>query len=115
MSENADPIVGAWYEHLDRGQRFEVIDVDEDRGVVEIQYADGDLDEMDLDDWHDLEIEPIERSEDLTDVDEPSGDRPGRSEAEDSSRRSKRRKHDWDEDEEEDDLDEEGDGEHEED
>jgi hypothetical protein len=85
MSTNTDPIVGTWYEHLERGQKFEVIDFDEDRGVVEIRYADGDIDEMDLDEWHELEIEPIEAPEDWSDTveEEAPGDVPEESEAED--------------------------------
>jgi hypothetical protein len=59
MSTDADPIVGNWYQYVDKGQKFEVIDVDEDTGAVEIQYADGDLDEIDIDEWYTTEIEPI--------------------------------------------------------
>jgi hypothetical protein len=44
-----DPIVGDWYHS--HGQVFEVIAVDELEGVVEVQHADGSLEEIDLDDW----------------------------------------------------------------
>nr|PZN67896.1 MAG: hypothetical protein DIU62_05710 [Pseudomonadota bacterium] len=44
-----DPIVGDWYRS--HGQVFEVIAVDETEGVVEVQHADGSLEEIDLDDW----------------------------------------------------------------
>lgn len=44
-----DPIVGDWYRS--HGQLFEVVALDEYERVVEIQHADGDLEEMDLDDW----------------------------------------------------------------
>ena len=60
MSNEVDPVVGSWYEHIERGQKFEVVDVDDERGVIEVQYANGEIDEMDIDDWYDLEIEPIE-------------------------------------------------------
>lgn len=66
VATDADPIVGNWYEHLDKGLKFEVIAVDEDEGLVEIQYFDGDLEEIDLDNWYDLEIEVIEAPEDWT-------------------------------------------------
>ncbi|MFH0350640.1 MAG: DUF6763 family protein [Chromatiales bacterium] len=60
MSNEVDPVAGSWYEHIERGQKFEVVDVDDERGVIEVQYANGEIDEMDIDEWYDLEIEPIE-------------------------------------------------------
>ncbi len=66
MATDVDPIVGNWYEHLDRSQEFEVVELDEDKGIVEIQYYDGDLDEIDLEEWYNLNIEPIEAPEDWT-------------------------------------------------
>jgi len=59
----ADPIIGNWYRHIDKGQEFEVIEIDEDQGVVEIQYFDGDLEEIDLDDWYEMEIVPTAEPE----------------------------------------------------
>ena len=44
-----DPIVGDWYRS--HGQVFEVIAVDELERVVEVQHADGNLEEIELDDW----------------------------------------------------------------
>lgn len=44
-----DPIVGDWYRS--HGQFFEVIAVDEHERVVEVQHADGNLEEIELDDW----------------------------------------------------------------
>jgi hypothetical protein len=44
-----DPIVGDWYSS--HGQLFEVIAIDEHERVVEVQHADGDLEEIDMDDW----------------------------------------------------------------
>ncbi|MGH8467767.1 MAG: DUF6763 family protein [Gammaproteobacteria bacterium] len=60
MSNEVDPVAGRWYEHIERGQKFEVVDVDDERGVIEVQYATGEIDEMDIDEWCDVEIEPIE-------------------------------------------------------
>ena len=59
-----DPITGNWYRHLDKGESFQVVDVDEAAGNVEIQYFDGAVDKVDLDDWYELEIEPMEAPED---------------------------------------------------
>lgn len=44
-----DPIVGDWYSS--HGAIFEVIAVDEGERVIEVQHADGDLEEIDEDDW----------------------------------------------------------------
>jgi hypothetical protein len=48
-SQCIDPIVGDWYRS--HGQLFEVVATDDDERVVEIQHADGDIEEIELDDW----------------------------------------------------------------
>jgi hypothetical protein len=45
-----EPIVGDWYSSY--GELFEVVAVDEDEGMVEVQYADGTLAEIDAEDWN---------------------------------------------------------------
>jgi len=64
MATDADPIVGNWYRHLDKGYRFEVVAMDEDEGTVEIQHFDGDLEALDVDIWYQMDIEPTEAPED---------------------------------------------------
>lgn len=64
MATMADPIVGMWYKHFDQGQEFEVVAVDEDAGTVEIQYYDGNVDELDFQTWYQSSIDPIEAPED---------------------------------------------------
>lgn len=44
------PTVGSWY-RLSAGASFEVVAVDEDDGTIEIQYFDGSVEEMDIEDW----------------------------------------------------------------
>jgi len=44
------PIVGDWY-RLNAGELFEVVAFDPDDGTIEIQYFDGTLEEMELEDW----------------------------------------------------------------
>lgn len=66
MPTEIDPVVGQWYEPLDKGQRFEVVAFDEDVGTVDIQYFDGDLDDIDLDTWYELDIQLSEQPEDWT-------------------------------------------------
>lgn len=45
------PEIGAWYKQKHSALSFEVVALDETHGTVEIQYADGDIDELDRDDW----------------------------------------------------------------
>lgn len=66
MPYDIDPIAGNWYEIKGKGQKFEVVAVDEDSGMVEIQYFDGDLEEIDIDAWSELDLESIEPPEDWT-------------------------------------------------
>jgi hypothetical protein len=47
--QSLEPRIGDWYRS--HGQQFEVVAIDDSEGVVEIQHADGDIEEMDLDDW----------------------------------------------------------------
>jgi hypothetical protein len=60
------PVVSQWYRHLNKGQQFYVTALDEAEGTVELQHFDGDLEEMDIDDWHAIAVEPIEQPEDWT-------------------------------------------------
>ena len=43
------PVIGDWYRS--HGQLFEVVAMDDAEGVIEIQHADGNLEEMDVEDW----------------------------------------------------------------
>lgn len=65
MSTEIDPVVGNWYQHTGE-QKFTVLDLDQEEGVVEIQYFDGDLDQIDLDEWYELALEPTGPPEDWT-------------------------------------------------
>ena len=66
MPTDADPIVNNWYAHLDKGQRFCVVALDDDTGLVEIQYYDGTVEEIERDAWYGLAIEPAEAPENWT-------------------------------------------------
>lgn len=66
MATNQEPVVSQWYRHLDKGQQFYVTAIDDREGTVEIQHFDGDVEEMDFDDWRELDIEAIEPPEDWT-------------------------------------------------
>ena len=60
------PQLWQWYAHLDKGQRFRVVAIEETDELVEIQHFDGGIEEMDFDNWRQLEIETIEPPEDWT-------------------------------------------------
>ncbi len=66
MATESDPIVNSWYQHLDKGQKFQVVAVDESDLVIEIQYFDGDIEEIDIDDWYQMDLEQIASPEDIS-------------------------------------------------
>ena len=61
---DVDPIIGNWYRNQETGNDFEVVALDEDAQTIEIQYFDGEVEELDLDAWYELAIESIEAPED---------------------------------------------------
>ncbi len=61
---DVDPIIGNWYRNQETGNDFEVVALDEDAQTIEIQYFDGEVEELDLDAWYELPIEAIEAPED---------------------------------------------------
>lgn len=63
MSTEVDPIVENWYQHLDKGQRFQVVAYNEDEDLIEIQHFDGDIEELTLDEWRELNIDSAEAPE----------------------------------------------------
>jgi hypothetical protein len=58
-----EPTVGQWYEDLENDETFQVLRVDEDREIVEIQHLDGDIEELDVDGWAELDLELSEEPE----------------------------------------------------
>lgn len=63
MSNEIDPIVGSWYQHLDKGQRFVVVAYDEEEGLIETQHFDGDIEEISLEEWYQQDIDTAEEPE----------------------------------------------------
>jgi hypothetical protein len=58
-----EPVAGKWYRDLEEEESFLVLSVDEDQALVEIQHLDGDIEEMDLDTWAEMDVEPTEEPE----------------------------------------------------
>lgn len=65
MAIGITPAVGNWYQRPDL-QKFEVVALDEEDGVIEIQYFSGELDEVEFDVWSQMGIEGISPPEDWT-------------------------------------------------
>jgi hypothetical protein len=63
MPAHYNPAVGDWYRNAN-GDNFEVVALDEADATVEIQYFDGSVEEVELENWNELAIEPIEPPED---------------------------------------------------
>jgi len=55
--------VGQWYENVDENESFRVLSVDEDAELIEIEYLDGDTEEIDLDTWAEFDLEKIDQPE----------------------------------------------------
>jgi len=63
VSREYAPVPGKWYENKEEDETFRVLSVDEDDELVEIEYLDGEIEELDLDTWHELDLEPTEEPE----------------------------------------------------
>jgi hypothetical protein len=83
------PGIGEWY-RISGGELFEVVAVDDDDGTIDIQYFDGTVEEMDMEDWEaqweDGALEAAEAPEDWSgSVDVEPGDEEGRGSADSMS------------------------------
>ncbi len=92
MSRDYEPVPGQWYENLEDDESFRVLKVDEDAELVELEYLDGEIEEIDLETWHEMDLEPTQEPEGWTEDEEDED------EEDDED--------DWDEDEDEEDDDE---------
>jgi hypothetical protein len=89
MSNRLTPIIGYWYNHLDKGNLFQVVAIDRDSETIEIQEFDGGLDEFDFEEWRQMEIEEAAPPEDWTGpVDELEADDLGYSDIQPEESRS---------------------------
>ena len=95
MARDYDPVQGQWYEDLEENEIFRVLSVDPDEEIIEVQYENGDIEEIDLDTWHELDLERAEEPEGWASDDDDDEEEEEEDEDED----------DWDEDEDDDDWD----------
>ena len=63
MSRDYEPVAGQWYENLEEEEPFRVLSMDEDSELVEIEYLDGDIEEIDLETWHEMDLELTQEPE----------------------------------------------------
>lgn len=63
MSRDYEPVPGQWYENLEEEESFRVLSVDEDSELVEIEYLDGDIEEIDIEAWHEMDLERTDEPE----------------------------------------------------
>jgi len=66
MTNELDPRIDQWYAHLDKGQLFYVIDINDAEQTVEVQYFDADIEAFSLDEWRELQLELSEAPENIT-------------------------------------------------
>jgi segregation and condensation protein B len=92
--------VGQWYENIDENESFRVLSVDADAELVEIEYLDGDIEEIDLDTWAEFDLDKIEQPEGWS-GDDIAADEEEEEEEEDDDEDDD----DWDDDDDEDDDD----------
>jgi len=63
VAREYEPVAGQWYENIDENDSFRVLSVDEDSELIEIEYLDGEIEELDLDGWRELDLEKINQPE----------------------------------------------------
>ena len=104
VSRDYEPVPSQWYENVEEEESFRVLSVDEDSELVEIEYLDGDIEELDLEAWHEMDLEKIAQPEGWSESDDEDTDEDEEYDEEDDEDED-----DWDDDEDEDDVDEERD------
>lgn len=102
MGRDYEPVKGQWYENVEEDETFRVLSVDEDAELVEIEYLDGDIEELDLDAWHEMDLERIEEPEGWAADDEEEAEE---EEEEEDLDEDDDDDDDWDDDDDEDDDD----------
>lgn len=101
MSRDYEPVAGQWYENVEEEESFRVLSVDEDSELVEIEYLDGDIEEMDIETWHEMDLDKIDEPEGWSADDEDDEDEDDLDEDDDEDDDDD----DWDDDDEDEDDD----------
>ena len=102
MSRDYDPEKGQWYEDLDREELFKVVSVDPDEILVRIQWLDGEIEDIDVDAWNELDLELATEPEGWVDESEDDDDEEEDDEDDLDDLDEDEDDDDWDDDEDED-------------
>lgn len=57
------PVVDSWYED-GRGRKFTIVAMDADEGTIELQFFEGEVEEVEMVDWYQLQPQQIPPPED---------------------------------------------------
>lgn len=77
MPTMVSPEIGSWYFDRVENRQFEIVALDEQNGLIEVQFFDGEIQELDYDVWFEMEILASEAPEDWTGPYEVEGDDTG--------------------------------------
>lgn len=66
QQRHEEPLIGTWYDSKDFPECFRVVACDNKHEAVEIQYFDGEIEEIDYDTWQALSPHEIPEPEDAT-------------------------------------------------
>lgn len=99
MSRDNEPVPGQWYENVEEEETFRVLTVDEDSELIEIEYLDGDIEELDIEAWHEMDLELTSEPEGWSDEDEDDDEE---EEEEDEDEEEDDDDDDWDDDDDDD-------------
>jgi len=73
MPMHEEPLVGATYENPEE-RTFKVTAFDQDEATVTVEYADGSVETLDLDNWYDMDLEMIDDGEEDDEEDDEDED-----------------------------------------
>jgi segregation and condensation protein B len=105
LSRDNPPVRGQWYENVEEEETFRVLSVDEDSELIEIEYLDGDIEEIDVETWHEMDLETRDEPEGWSDNDDEDEDLDEEEEEEEDEEDDD----DWDDDDDDDDWEEDDD------
>jgi hypothetical protein len=102
VARDYDPVQGQWFEDLEENEVFRVLSVDPDEEIIEVQYENGDIEEMDLDTWHELDLERASEPEGWASDDDDDKMKEDEEEEDDVEDWDEDEDDDWDDDDDED-------------
>lgn len=71
---DSDPLPEQWYEDLQTGECFEVVNVEFDNDLIEIQYGDGAIAEIGFEEWRGMTLEMIKAPSDIIEAADHAAD-----------------------------------------